>query len=318
MSSYFLYAQEYLRVVNFIKKRNLASPSELHNLRKVAGTTIEEEARKEVTKFMVTRLWGVDQVSCDILFYEWLYGKSGSPVYFIEDMRLLNFIENARFTLKPELLVMPKEAITVAVPTRAGTLRGFLLTKIRTETHMNLMKEWFQWAGIYAEPHVDGRHREHFGISTMNPLDNSRLRGVVPVDEIENAIKPDWFENNTSEGSMFVPNSDDSRQLSRTLSIALRFLAYMSAFPELIKPGVPDGMKQRESKLFKGANNVVTIKTHPRVHASPEAHFRRFHFRHLHHRKFHRDENGNVRVVPVMPAIIGAKVDPYTAVAPKK
>jgi len=299
-------------------KNALVSPTELQELKSISGGFMEEEVRKEITRFMVTKLWGIDQVSCDVLFYEWLHRRNGNAVYFIEDMRLLHFIESAKFTLKPELLAMPRDSITVAVPTKAGTLRGFLLARINPVTHIELMKDWFKWAGLDIEPTSDFRNKEHFGVSTVNPLDSSRLRGVVPIDEIEEAITPDWFENHTSEGSLFQPDSEDSRQLARVMSISLRFLAYMSAFPDLVKPGIPDGMKQRDSKHFKNVKNVLTIKTHPRVHASPEAHFRRFHFRHLYHQKFHRDQDGNVRVIPVMPAIIGTKVDPYTAVAPKK
>lgn len=87
-------------------------------------------------------------------------------------------------------------------------------------------------------------------------------------------------------------------------------LTYMQAFPHLIRSGVPNSMKNRNLRFF-GTAKGFSIALHPKIKASPTAHYRSGCWRCLGHERFKRNPDGSVRVIYVNSCIVG-DLTPYT------
>jgi hypothetical protein len=305
MAHYFLYRDLYIKAIKLMREN---SP------RLFAGVS-DEQMRKDVAYLQFKNFGLTDRIAVDLLMYEWMHMKYGRPTYFIEDMKLLHFLESANFKLQPEHLIPPSKVISIAVPTQAQELRGFLFVRLTPEEHEDAFQKWFDWAGIHTKAEKDDRNLEHFAAAFESPVDKGRIRCVVPVEKVDEALSKKWFEHHISEGSLLVPNQTEAELQGRILSLGMRFLAYMSAFPELVKPGLPENMKLRDKKMMP--KNSRTIQMHPVIRDSPAAHYRSHHFRTLADPRYRRDEQGNVRVVWVRPALVGGKRESFTAEAPE-
>ena len=238
-----------------------------------------------------------------------IWRRANRQCYFVEDMKLLDFIKNAKFEIQFDNLQLPARGFTVAFPKKSG-LQGIMISY--SPNVIADSQEFAAWLGldeiqfdpscVKVEPQVMVSSNGVCGSFGSNSL-NETLDDENLCDSI--AIRP--------SKEMELPQ-DRATEFRGIIKLALRFVAYMNAFPEMVRPGLPDGLPQREIKRMP-QRNVHTIKMHERVKSSPKAHYRSFHFRHLRHERYKRDANGNVRIVMVKASIVGEKIDPYTVTA---
>lgn len=273
----------------------------------------EADIRREIGSTVAGRCWGVDQVLCDVLYAEWLHRRCGGRVLFVESMELLDFLLRARFQIEARHLTLPARLISVAVPSKAHGYLGFLIGRLDTERHLRDMASWLDWCGISCHVGPDAYKYPEYFLTVVNCGRDTLLRSWVPVSEVDNALDSQWYEDHVSNGSLWSPDANDRQLQAKSLMLGLRLAAYVSAFPQYVRDGLPEDTKRRNVEPAM-AGRSRTVVMHERLRASPESHLRNCHFRTLGHERFKRDAQGNVRVIFVRPTIVGGRhLDPQTA-----
>lgn len=253
----------------------------------------------------------MDQIIRDIILMERIHEREGSRVYFIEDPQLLEFLEQSNFEVDPTELVFPARVISVALPRVAPNTAGFLLGRQEPSLYKNDIIEVNVYANVEPPTIITDSAEPLITLSMISPKEPAaRLHCGVPFNQVGTSLSGIWLREHMLQTSTTMSDYDTEVQ-SRHLNLGLRLLAYMAAFPDTVKQGMPDASMEsghRPDPRFK----PFTIGLHPKIKHSPSAHFRRGHFRSLRHERFHRDELGNIRIIYVNPMIVGDVIDPYT------
>lgn len=90
---------------------------------------------------------------------------------------------------------------------------------------------------------------------------------------------------------------------------------YARAFPQYVKQGFPRGMAERKAS-HPSSLPIILGCPDTKQGGAKSLHLRKGHFRSLMDDRFHRDENGDIRVVFVRDSIIGGHIEPTTVLDP--
>lgn len=213
------------------------------------------------------------------------FEEEGRPTYFIEKESIVSLLIGSSFDVLYDEIVIPnnKETLCVSFPCKMRIPP----VVIRKASNMLLIAMQGENDTVGETCHME------------------RWKGVQKLsDDIPRDYDGKWTE-------------DKKKLFGKASILILKFLVYIQAFPDLIRPGYPDVTKNRMKKYHAnsgiGAYTIGINKTdEDHVNASRSMHLRCGHFRALRHEKFKRDAKGNVRITWVRASIVGGKIDPYT------
>lgn len=117
----------------------------------------------------------------------------------------------------------------------------------------------------------------------------------------------DWTNTQPIIDNVLNEASEEVRKINAAFEVNAKLsvkLLYYSLLEDKSIDGLPEEMKQRNRKHFKGCHNVVALQP-KRTHNSPEIHWRNGHFRTLKDERYKRDKNGFPKIIFVKGTVVG-------------
>lgn len=113
----------------------------------------------------------------------------------------------------------------------------------------------------------------------------------------------DEILDGTSNNLCFT--ADEREKMIMHLRLFACMSSYISAFPDALKPGIPEDMKRTNANPKKD----FTLFTAPELRGSVSAHFRRAHFMTLRDERYKHNEDGTPRIVFRNSAVVKIRRD---------
>lgn len=282
----------------------------------------------------------------NIVLEELCYYDSSRPVLFVKDQATLDFIMGINVKgfsdLEDFKVVLPYPPImSVVLPSGAAykgvPMHSFLFGRAPIGNRLMVGKKYLKTDLEMKEGSRAGNLFIH--VRTEEDLSRgavSRSSFEKDAEIVDSIYNQEFFdthripERDSHERSilasiMGIPEKevdrlsvDSQREIRLCLQLGLSICLYSMCFPGAFSQGVPEGIVQHEkihckpinlkNNFFLGCPDIP--KEHQDRHGV-RVHVRSPTLRILGHKRFHRDEKGNVRVIPVKGCIVGGGM-PYT------
>jgi hypothetical protein len=224
------------------------------------------------------------------LLAESIWFTSGKPVVFLENSSLVQGLYDTSYRIDFDSFNLPINPVSFSFPENC-IIDGFKLPPILLHQSDGL---------------IISSVREDFG----------SCRTVVFNDQptLDKALRS--HESVKYQGEYAIAFTEEESKIhSILLKVCLGSVAYMLAFPDCIRKGLPSGMKDRDARIISNTvnkKNTSTLVLHKRFASSTSAHFRTGHFRTLRDERFKRNPDGSCRIVWVTDTYVSGKIEPYT------
>lgn len=293
-------------------------PNRMIRLFKKSGITSAEEVKKILLK---QALDGSSNAKAAITT-EHAWDRAGCTTVFIpRDVE--EFVGRSKFTISEEAFRIPtKRQVAAFVFESGGT--GLLWQSSLRASRVYVMDMLNTYLGPkqFNVDFDDEKYNDGFATADERSLwlvsgdlrDLSILTEIYPTRLlIERLSHPEGLRTMAITSPYDIaPTEDDATHMRDLLMRIVKVCIYICAFPDLLIPGWPEGVQTSQVILPRVQRHSHEIRLPKESKRGVAMHLREGHFRALAHERFHRDTNGNIRIVQVNPAVVGGKVDPKT------
>lgn len=230
---------------------------------------------------------------------DWL--AAGRPVIFAESSELVEKLWNCNYALDFDGICLPGEVLSFSFPDDAE-IEGFKLPPCI-----------FHRTDISAEHSPSGKEYTNYSIIVRGEYGQYEVASIAKQEHLDKVLKGELTPNlGVGEENL---NDKEARRMAILCRIIIALSAYISAFPEAMRPGFPT-MKERllkplQSVLVRACPIVLTqVQKFREVLVGG---FRSAHFKTLRDPRFKRNPDGSYKSLFIETYFAGGKsVDPST------
>lgn len=247
--------------------------------------------------------------------HEQLALKDGAHVLFPESREIVDMMLDSKFEVTEASFRTPWPRFCIAWQRELdlpGCFVQLVSYEMQDEGFLEYFRELYPSVDLTGDPPtlLDGPML-HVSLAKMDPFRTSTV--MLPLNCLGSALDSPKALAETAEMLHPTADMDSLADNYRLLKAVCGLCVYLIAFPESLREGAPPDAPVRDLKRL-GLNGSTgrTMHAQGTSRGATREHYRSAHFRELRSEKYKRDDNGNVRIVPVGGCIVG-KSQAHTA-----
>jgi len=247
----------------------------------------------------------------------------GKPTIFVETSALAESAYLCGYRIELDAINVPGDITAICFP-EGTVVGGFPLTHMFIGFLPELLEKVYRPLGDKTEE-LNGVKPLVIGFPTPEGYSVLKLATQEDLDKYFSGA----MDHRYSFDNPLHPLSNmelEQKKLMIQARVAIGLMAYVQAFPNMLVPGFPETMKERDVRISLvpgiGKNHRIrvgkTLKLHPDFLEHKDPHWRVGHLRYLRSERFTRNPDGSIRFTHVKGCFVqGKAIVPSTALESK-